>query len=80
MEEEKMETNQSSEDHFSQFMFGTKRKADQSEPSEFETGTQPSINYEELMIHIDTLMESAKNLKPLFQKVYPFVEQIWKKK
>jgi hypothetical protein len=79
MDEEKMETAQNSEDRFSQFMFGTRRETE-NEPSEIETGTQPSINYEEIMIHFDTLMESAKNLKPLFQKVYPFVEQIWKKK
>lgn len=40
----------------------------------------PNIDYTEIMGHVDTLMESARGLKPLFQKIYPFVEQLWKKK
>ncbi|MBS4212156.1 hypothetical protein [Neobacillus rhizophilus] len=40
----------------------------------------PNIDYTEIMGHVDTLMESARGLKPLFQKIYPFVEQLLKKK
>jgi hypothetical protein len=41
---------------------------------------QQGINYEELMENIDKLIDSTKGLKPLFQQIYPFIEQLWKKK
>jgi hypothetical protein len=70
----------SREERLNNFMFGTRRDIDQSEHTEVSESNQSTIDYEQLMIHIDTLMESAKSLKPLFQKVYPFIGKIWQKK
>ncbi|XJZ28175.1 hypothetical protein ACF5W4_05085 [Bacillota bacterium Lsc_1132] len=67
-------SSQGDEDHFSRFMFGRARRVPE------EKIQQPSINYEELMSNIDTLMESARNLKPLFDKVYPKISQFFLKK
>lgn len=61
-------------DPFSAFMFGAPRKMIQQEQS------QQSFNYGELMVNIDTLVESARNLKPLVQQVYPMFTQFMKKK
>ncbi|WML43370.1 hypothetical protein [Neobacillus sp. PS3-40] len=80
MEEDQNITKKKGEDRFSDLMFGSRRDNDPDEEPEMKRENQPSIDYGELMIHFDSLMESAKNLKPLFQKVIPFVEQIWKKK
>jgi hypothetical protein len=80
MDEDQKSNEQSREDRLTNFMFGTRRNADQDELPGISSSNQPTIDYEELMIHIDTLMESAKNLKPMFQKVYPFIEKIWQKK
>jgi hypothetical protein len=80
MEEDQNSTKKKAEDRFTDLMFGSRRDNDPDEETEMKRENQPSIDYGELMIHFDSLMESAKNLKPLFQKVIPFVEQIWKKK
>ncbi|MDR7000815.1 hypothetical protein [Neobacillus niacini] len=65
---------------FDQFMFGTGQRGQEPfQPP--ETNYPPNyIDYGELIVHLDTLVESARNLKPLFEKVYPFIEQFWKKK
>lgn len=65
---------------FDQFMFGPgQRRQEQLQPP--ETNYSPNyIDYGELIVHLDTLVESTRNLKPLFQKIYPFIEQFWKKK
>lgn len=65
------------EDYFSRFMFGGRRRS--SEES-IQQPSEPSIDYDELMVNIDTLVESARNLKPLFKHVYPAVSQFLKKK
>jgi hypothetical protein len=69
------------EDRFTDFMFGQRRGHHQRiEPQQEINPNQNYIDYEQLMFHIDSLIESTKNLKPLFQKFQPYVEQIWKKK
>ncbi len=71
------------EDHFNRFMFGPSREKQQRNPRLHQGGHQPeqsNIDVDQLMMNIDTLVESVQNLKPLFQKVYPYIEQIWKKK
>ncbi|WHY78970.1 hypothetical protein QNH20_07510 [Neobacillus sp. WH10] len=70
------------QDRFTRFMFGPRREAHQHQPHHRQepTHNQPSIDYGELMMNIDTLMESVRGLKPLFQKAYPIIEQFWKKK
>ncbi|EKN65398.1 hypothetical protein BABA_20531 [Neobacillus bataviensis LMG 21833] len=72
------------QDRFTSFMFGSRRELHQrnhphhqhQEPEQ----NQSTINYEELMMNIDTLYESVRGLKPLFDKIYPVIEQFWKKK
>ncbi|MFE8700365.1 hypothetical protein ACFYKX_07060 [Cytobacillus sp. FJAT-54145] len=39
-----------------------------------------NVNYIELMEHMDTLMNSAKELKPLLSKVRPLIDQFTNKK
>jgi len=73
---------QSKEDRFTSLMFGSKRD-DHGHKSQHLSEPQPNhstIDYEELMMNIDTLLDSVRGLKPLFSKVYPYIEQIWKKK
>jgi len=73
---------QTKADRFTSLMFGTGRDSDgqrsqhQLEPKQ----NQSAIDYEELMMNIDTLLDSVRGMKPLFSKVYPFIEQLWKKK
>jgi hypothetical protein len=78
MDEDKQNNEVLPEDRFARFMFGGKRehRSGQQTP----TNNQSSIDYETLLENIDILMESAQNLKPVFKKVYPFIEQLWKKK
>ncbi|MED1470210.1 MULTISPECIES: hypothetical protein [Bacillus] len=65
---------------FDQFMFGPgQRRQEQLQPPETNY-SQNYIDYGELIVHLDTLVDSARNLKPLFQNIYPFIEQFWKKK
>lgn len=70
------------EERFNQFMFGSTWGTARPRPVQgtFNKGSQHYIDIDQLMMNIDTLVESVRNLKPLFQKVTPFVEQLWKKK
>ncbi|WP_312471318.1 hypothetical protein [Neobacillus sp.] len=70
------------QDPFTNLMFGTRRQPEHHEHihEPHQANNQSTINYEELIVNIDTLVESIRGLKPLFQKIIPFVEQIWKKK
>jgi hypothetical protein len=77
MEEDEKRGNHSSEDPFTKMMFGS-RGVDTNIDNQLEQNS--SIDYEELMDSIDQLVESAKSLKPYFQKLYPMIEQLWKKK
>ncbi|MFF2446183.1 hypothetical protein ACFVSW_03695 [Neobacillus sp. NPDC058068] len=67
-------------DPFTALMFGRRRGHPHHVQNQEQVNNQTNINYEELMMHIDTLWESVQELKPLFQQVYPFIQQIWKKK
>jgi hypothetical protein len=73
---------QTTEDRFTSLMFGSRRDSDgqRSQQRPEPKQNQSAIDYEELMVNIDTLLDSARGLKPLFSKVYPFIEQLWKKK
>ncbi|MFK9094645.1 hypothetical protein [Bacillus salipaludis] len=70
------------QDRFTNFMFGPLREQHQNhhQPHQEPIQNQSTIDYGELMMNIDNLMESVRGLKPLFLKVYPFIEQFWKKK
>jgi hypothetical protein len=58
-------------------MFGPRRDRHQRKEHQQELNSnQNFIDFEQLMIHIDTLMESTRDYKPLFQK---FIKQFWKK-
>jgi hypothetical protein len=78
--EEKQEETRPSVDPFTDFMFGPGRGIESRDTEPRENPNQHYIDYGELMVNIDILMESVKNLRPLFNKVYPFFQQIWKKK
>jgi hypothetical protein len=67
------------EDPFSRFMFGPGRRIEELPPQRMENGSQSSIDFEELMVNFDRLTESVQNLKPLFRKFLPLMEQFWKK-
>ena len=68
-------------DRFTDFMFGQRSGPQQRiEQNRDVNPNHNSIDYEQLMFHIDSFMESTKDLKPLFQKFQPFLEQFWKKK
>ncbi|MCQ6280970.1 hypothetical protein [Bacillus sp. EB600] len=73
MEEDKKSDGKVAEDPFSRMMFGSKSEVEENQVQ------QASLDYEELMVNIDSLIESAQNLKPLFHKVFPIIEQLWKK-
>jgi hypothetical protein len=77
MEEDVKRGDHFSGDPFSRMMFGSRAMDTNME-------NQPDLNssndYEELMNSIDQLVESAISLKPYFQKFYPMIEQLWKKK
>ncbi|MFJ7729367.1 hypothetical protein ACIQXV_25005 [Neobacillus sp. NPDC097160] len=70
------------QDRFTNLMFGPRREPHQNhhQPHQEPIQNQSTIDYGELMMNIDNLMESVRGLKPLFLKVYPFIEQFWKKK
>ena len=68
------------QDRFTSFMFGSRRRNQPHQQHQEPVQNQSTINYEELMMNIDALYESVQGLKPLFNKIYPFIEQFWKKK
>jgi hypothetical protein len=68
-------------DRFTDFMFGQRSSHHQSHEQERDVNSNPNyIDYEQLMFHIDSFIESTKDLKPFFKKFQPFIEQFWKKK
>ncbi|MDP4172126.1 MAG: hypothetical protein Q8906_16060 [Bacillota bacterium] len=77
--EENNNSNKKEVDPFTRFMFGPGRNEDVENTEDLRQHKGDTINFEELMTNFDALMDSAGKLKPLLQKVYPFVEQIWKK-
>jgi len=78
--EENQEVTRPSGEKFNDFMFGPGRSMEANNTQPNENPNQHYIDYVEVMVNIDILMESVKNLRPLFDKVYPFIIQIWKRK
>ncbi|EIJ81863.1 hypothetical protein PB1_02950 [Bacillus methanolicus PB1] len=74
------EIDEEEDDPFTRFMFGPRRR-----PSERKTqnnhskNTVDQIDYMLLMENIDMLLDSAKQLKPLLNKITPFINQFIKK-
>jgi hypothetical protein len=75
MDEDESRESQAAEDPFDMMMFGSRNKNTETE----NLPPSSSVDYEELMENIDALFDSAKKLKPLFHKVFPVIEQLWKK-
>lgn len=73
------------QDPFTALMFGTRRPPppirdmQNNQPWRNQMTYQPAIDYEAIMVNIDTLIESVRGLKPLFQQIYPHIEKLWKK-
>ncbi|CAM3771589.1 hypothetical protein [Mesobacillus thioparans] len=68
-------------DHFDRFMFGGQRdiaenKDHPAEPSSPLSKYLDQIDLDAVMYHVDTLITSARDLKPLLGKVKPFFDQI----
>lgn len=74
------------EDPFTAFMFGPARpQLQHRNPIPTQSGHSilsnlPEMDLDELMVHIDTLVESINGLKPLFQQAYPLIQQFLKRK
>ncbi len=80
MEKERNRHQQSPNDRFSRMMFGDKRDGMRTNSYDSPDSHPSSIDFEAIFDNIGKLKESSQNLKPLIQKVYPFVEQFFKKK
>jgi hypothetical protein len=71
-----------SEHPFDRLMFGpSQTKKHEKKPTETagEDNLLNQVNIEEIMVHIDSLVGSAKQLKPMFSKIKPLFEQFLKK-
>ena len=74
------------EDPFAHFLFGSKNRSEaESEEEIFEVPeesleTTSNLDLDEIIIHVDTLLESAHKLKPLFSTIQPFIEKFMNKK
>jgi hypothetical protein len=70
---------------FDRLMFGPSRNLkhtgdeEKSPETPAEDNLLNQVNIEELMMHIDSLVGSAKHLKPMFSKIKPLFEQFLKK-
>jgi hypothetical protein len=85
LEESKETVSENRMSMFDRIMFGPGRTEErqQESPSIFgdvnQGHSQNQINLEEIMVHIDTLVDSARQLKPMFSKMRPFFDQFLKK-
>lgn len=71
------------EDPFAHFLFGSKKRNEEKsipEVPEESTEKNTNLNLDEIIIHVDTLMESAHKLKPLFSTIQPLFEKFINKK
>ncbi|MDE3838209.1 hypothetical protein C0966_02260 [Bacillus methanolicus] len=74
------EIDKQEEDPFKRFMFGTRRRPTESKTQENRSNNaEDQIDYMLLMENIDMLLDSAKQLKPLLNKITPFINQFIKK-
>ena len=63
-------------DSFSRFMFGGSRESEPlTDKKNTSTRFLSHVDFDEVMNHVDTLISSAKELKPLFGKVRPYLDQ-----
>ncbi|WP_342430253.1 hypothetical protein [Neobacillus sp. FSL H8-0543] len=69
-----------SHDRFSSLMFGPSKNVERMVNKEEARPNESSIDIAGLIENYDKLMNSIQNLKPIFNKAYPFVERFWKKK
>ena len=68
------------EDPFDSFMFRRPREAKpQIDKKDDSNSLLGHVDIDEVMNHVDTLITSARELKPLFGKVRPFLEQFIEK-
>ena len=67
---------------FDSFMFGGPRRTEKQPEKKKSSysGILDQIDIDEVLHHVDTLIGSAKELKPLFGKVKPLLEQFINKK
>ena len=72
---------------FDAIMFGRNQKDDQHEKDHKHEAQKaeekyhgPDLDWGLIMGHVDTIMDSAKQLKPMFKKLRPFTEQFLKQK
>lgn len=78
-------TDSSKVHHFDRLMFGTRRTPHHSDESKAEAKMTEDDNFlnhmniEEIMTHIDSLVGSAKQLKPMFNNIRPLINQFFKK-
>ncbi len=81
MEEDKERYSENRDDRFARFLFGGPKRG-QSRPVDPKPSShdQSTLDFGALLENIDALMESAQNLKPIFKKTYPFIQQFFKKK
>lgn len=76
--EEQEQDRQKNHDRFTDFMYGPKKSHHRKDyPPQESSTSSSSIDYEELLNTIDTLMDSVKSLKPV---VHSVVTQFLKKK
>jgi hypothetical protein len=68
------------DDPFNRLMFGPRREENRTLHQESPEREKSSHNFDGLLENFGSLMDSAQNLKPLFNKVYPLVERFLKKK
>ena len=72
--------------HFDQFMFGRSRDKEEKDTSEQSAKSDAPLNkylgqidLDEVMYHVDTLITSARELKPLVGKVKPLFDHFIEK-
>jgi hypothetical protein len=70
--------------HFDQFMFGRPRNNEESSEQRVKNDSPfnkylGQIDLDEVMYHVDTLITSARELKPLVGKVKPLFDQFIEK-
>ncbi|MEH7181216.1 hypothetical protein [Neobacillus vireti] len=67
-------------DPFSKLMFGDRAESMQRSRQDVPNSNQNSLDFESIVENIVKLKDSSQNLKPLFERVYPYVQQFLKKK
>ncbi|WP_419888710.1 hypothetical protein ACN6MT_26450 [Neobacillus niacini] len=67
------------DDRFSRMMFGKQKESVRGNHGSPQFNPS-SLDIESIIENISKLRDSSQNLKPLFQKVYPFVQGFLKKK